>query len=41
MLVVIHGDGAVSWVDGNYLFFKCKIKTADCHDDINTERYIE
>ena len=40
-LIVVHAGGVDGWVDGANLVFKSKTNNADCHDEMNTEHYME
>ena len=40
-LIVVHAGGVEGWVDGADLVFKSKTNSADYHNEINTEHYME
>ena len=40
-LIVLHGGGENGWVDGVDLVFKSKTNSADYHDEMNSEHFLE
>ena len=40
-LIVVHAGGVEGWVGGADLIFKSKTNSADYHDKMNTEHYME
>ena len=40
-LIVVHAGGVEGWVEGADLVFLSKTNSADYHDEMNTEHYIE
>ena len=40
-LILVQAGGVEGWVDGANLVFKSKTNSADYHDEMNTEHYME
>ena len=40
-LIVLHAGGVEGWVDGVDLVFRSKTKSADYHDEMNSEHFME
>ena len=40
-LIVVHAGGAEGWVQGADLVFRSKTNSADYHDEMNSEHFME
>ena len=40
-LIVVYAGGVEGWVEGADLVFKSKTNSADYHDEMNNQHYIE
>ena len=41
IIIVLHDGGAKGWVDGADLVFRSKTNSADYHDEMNSEPFME